>query len=641
MTGIRLWVLALILSISPSVQAMLLSGEVYPHFFEVESYIDESAKLSVEDVILKNQWEVSQNHFAYGYSLANFWFKINITNLSENSLSPLIWITEAFFHEVVFYEMLDGQWVTYRSGLKTPVNQKDVLATFPHFKSNLKPHEEREIYIKLNGEFGNFGALLLSSEKEFYTHVFSKTIIFSVIIVALVMLSLFYLVLHLYLKERSFIYYSFYSLSYSIWVALYNGIIPMFFNEWLHSFLHIFMPISFIFLIWFSQSILNTRSNNPYFHKLLNIFVGLYLIAIIVFLFDTQNGLIIHNLVVVITMSVLIALSIISLIRKEKIVRLCAVGLFAYFVGMLLLTFLNLGYLPYNTLTRNAPFPGSVIEFAFFAYILALKVFQMQDQKEQSIQSLATVQKDSNVRLEGLVNERTKQLQIAIDKQYKIIKQYSGFISLISHELRNPLGIIKSQVALLRKESQKGINNCKDRLSTVSVTVQRMEVLFDDWLVSDQLESDLFSLDVQTLELSEWISSLQNVIEQTYGTHRFKFENQIAKIDADAVLLKLALYNLVDNAVKYSPQNSLIHVTVQLEVDIIKISVEDQGIGVQVEDRERIFERFMRGKCDSKIQGSGLGLFLVKNVMDLHNGQIVLDDQYKKGSRFILIFNRA
>jgi signal transduction histidine kinase len=171
--------------------------------------------------------------------------------------------------------------------------------------------------------------------------------------------------------------------------------------------------------------------------------------------------------------------------------------------------------------------------------------------------------------------------------------------------------------------------------------VQRMEILFEDWLISDQLESDLFSLNIQTLDLSEWIYSLQNVIEQTYSTHRFKFENQIAKIDADAVLLKLALYNLVDNAVKYSPQNSLIRIKVQLEVDVIKISVEDEGVGVQIEDRERIFERFIRGKSDSKIQGSGLGLFLVRNVMDLHNGQVVLDDQYEKGSRFILIFNRV
>jgi signal transduction histidine kinase len=641
MMGIRLWVLALLFSMSPSVQAMLISGEVYPHFFEVESYIDESATLSVEEVISKDQWEVGQNHFAYGYSLANFWFKVNITNISDNLLSPLIWITEDFFHEAVFYEMRNGQWVVYRSGLEIPVNQRDVLSTYPHLPLNLKPHEEREIYIKLNGEFGNFGALMLGSEKGFYTQVFTKTIIFSIIIVALVMLSLFYLVLHLYLKEKSFIFYSFYSLSYSIWVALYNGIIPMFFNEGLHAFLHIFMPISFIFLIWFSQSIMDTASNNPYFHKLLNIFVGLYLVAIIVFLFDTRGGLIIHNLVVIITMSVLITLSILSLVRKDKIVRLCALGLFTYFVGLLLLTFLNLGYLPYNSLTRNAPFPGSVIEIAFFAYILALKVFQMQDKKEQSIRTLATVQKDANVRLENLVIDRTKQLQLSIDKQYKIIKQYSGFISLITHELRNPLGVIKSQVALLRKESEKGINNCKNRLKTVSVTVQRMEILFEDWLISDQLESDLFSLNIQTLDLSEWIYSLQNVIEQTYSTHRFKFENQIAKIDADAVLLKLALYNLVDNAVKYSPQNSLIRIKVQLEVDVIKISVEDEGVGVQIEDRERIFERFIRGKSDSKIQGSGLGLFLVRNVMDLHNGQVVLDDQYEKGSRFILIFNRV
>lgn len=638
MRNSRLWIAVLLLLVSSAVQAMYLTNEDYPHFFDIESYVDHTTKLSLDEVIAKNEWVRGDNHFSYGYSSANHWIKLNLKNISEQTLSPVLWLTEAFFHEVVFYDKINGQWFAHRSGLQIPVSQRDTLDTFPYFKFTLEPKAERDIYIQLNGDFGNFGGLLLSSEKDFYTHVFSKSMIFSAIVVALVMLSLFYLVLHLYLGEKSFIYYSIYSLSYSVWVALYNGMIPMFFNEWAHSLLQISMPIAFIFLIKFSQSIMNTIQKNPYFHKVLNLLIVLYGVAIVIMLFNAKNGFMIHNIIVTITMPVLILLSLISLRRKDRLINLYTVGLFAYFSGMTILALLNSGMLPYNVLTRNAPFPGSVIEFAFFAYILALKVFELQDEKERANQYLSEIQEDNNIRLEKQVVERTKQLQTSLDRQDKAIKQYSSFISLISHELRNPLGIIKSQIALLRIEAGKNIDNCQSRISTLAMTTQRIEMLFDDWLVSDKLENDLFSLNVQTIELSEKLNSLKDMIEKTYSSHRFYFENQIVHLEVDAILLKLALFNLIDNAVKYSPAGSLIKVKVEFAQGVVNIAVEDQGYGVDIADRDKIFERFIRGKCDASIQGSGLGLSLVKNVMELHNGRLYLDDDYQNGSRFVLSF---
>jgi len=634
----KIWLIFLLLSMSSHVQATLISNSNYPHFFELESYVDKSAKLSLDEVIKLDAWRTQENNFAFGYAPDNFWLKITFTNVSDVPLSSVLWLTETFFHEVNFYERQDENWIIRTHGLHIPSNQRNVLDTFPNHHLVLEPKKEQVIYIKMNGEFGNFGAFLLNSKEDFYTHIFARSMAFSAMIVALIMLSIFYLIVHLYLREMSFVYYSLFSLSYSVWVALYNGIIPMFFNEWVHSILQIFMPIAFIFLIKFSQSILDTQKYRPNFHWLLNFLVALYIFAVIIIPFDVQSGFMVHNLAATITMPILMVLSLISLSRKEQIIKLYTIGLFAFFSGMTILALLALGYFPYNILTRNAPFPGSVIEFAFFAYILMLKVFQMQDDKETSYRKLTQMQEQAQVRLTEQVEERTLQLKKVLDKKQKVIKQYSYFISLITHELRNPLGIIKSQLALMEKEKEKGIDNSNGRLKTMAMTTQRMELLFDDWLVSDKLEQELFSLQIETIELSDWIKSIEGMTQQIYSSHHFKFEYQVVQINVDVSLFKLALYNLVDNAVKYSRPGSYIVVKVEQIHDWVNIIIEDQGIGVSPEESTLIFERFKRGRQDGQVRGTGLGLSLVKSVMELHQGRVYLDTEYKKGSRFVLSF---
>ncbi|WP_040727444.1 sensor histidine kinase [Thiomicrorhabdus sp. Kp2] len=641
MKEMRFWLLALLLMFTTNANAVILSSDEAPHFISIESYLAPSKELSLADVIEINDWQSQPNHFSFGYSGDTHWIKIELQNISDKTLSPFLWITETFLHKVVFYEKVNNQWQSFTRGLNIDINHKDALDTYPHFQVHLKPQEAKVIYVQFNGQLGVFGALLVSSEKDFYDQVLKKSMIFSSLIVALIMLSIFYLVLHVYIKEASFIYYSLYSLSYSIWVALYNGLIPMFFNEWVNNALYIFMPIAFIFLIKFSQSILDTRTHNLRCHIFLNVLIALYVVAIAFIPFDVQTGFVLHNVAVTITMVLLIILSLKSLARKERLINLYVVGLFAYFSGMIVLSMLALGWLPYNVLTRNAPFPGSIIEFAFFAYILALKVFQIQDEKEISNQCLVEMQAQTNLRLERQVSERTSQLEKMLKKQNGLVKQYASFISFITHELRNPLGIIKSQIALLRKESEKGINNCSNRLNTMSMTTQRMEMLFDDWLLSDKLENDLFSFEIQTFELSDWMGTLEEMIKQTYSTHQFYFEKQSVMIHADSVLLKLAFYNLIDNAVKYSPVGSLINIKIVVTENNIFIYVEDHGAGVSEEDAQKIFERFVRGKGESHIQGTGIGLSLVKNVMELHGGAAYIDREYKKGSRFVLRFKRA
>jgi signal transduction histidine kinase len=107
-------------------------------------------------------------------------------------------------------------------------------------------------------------------------------------------------------------------------------------------------------------------------------------------------------------------------------------------------------------------------------------------------------------------------------------------------------------------------------------------------------------------------------------------------IYGDASLLSQVLGNLMSNAVKYSPNGAPITITGSQDGAHVAVVIEDRGIGIPDTDRERVFERYYRGSNTSGIVGSGVGLYLVKTIIDLHQGSIMLDSRENEGSRFTL-----
>jgi signal transduction histidine kinase len=109
----------------------------------------------------------------------------------------------------------------------------------------------------------------------------------------------------------------------------------------------------------------------------------------------------------------------------------------------------------------------------------------------------------------------------------------------------------------------------------------------------------------------------------------------------DASLLSQIFCNLLSNAVKYSPEGAVIEASAAREDEQIVVSIKDQGIGIPEAEREQVFERYFRGSNTSGIGGSGVGLSLVRSIVDLHKGSILLESIEGKGSRFTLRFPAA
>jgi PAS domain S-box-containing protein len=273
-----------------------------------------------------------------------------------------------------------------------------------------------------------------------------------------------------------------------------------------------------------------------------------------------------------------------------------------------------------------------------------------------SIRKIAEDQlKNYNVELEKQVKKRTLILREAIDqlentklelnnaleKERELNEMKSRFVSMASHEFRTPLATILSSLSLVTKygeinEKEKqsvhinkiksSVNNLTDILNDV-LSVSKL----DEGKVSFHLEQfDLFSF------IEDCVSDLQPIAKEGQQIQFTKAGT--SKINFDKKLLKHILFNLVSNAIKFSPEEKPIEVKVKVNKKSWSLIVKDHGIGIPKSDQKHLFERFHRGKNVTNIQGTGLGLNIVARITELLNGTITYDTKENAGTIFTLSF---
>jgi signal transduction histidine kinase len=217
-----------------------------------------------------------------------------------------------------------------------------------------------------------------------------------------------------------------------------------------------------------------------------------------------------------------------------------------------------------------------------------------------------------------------------------------NFVSMASHEFRTPLTVIDGQAQRLMRMSERGIPPAElaERVKRMRAAVRRMTNLIDRLLNSLKLFEGSAQLYYHParFDLSELLHEVcQTYREITPGSQIVEnLRNAPHTAFGDPGLLYQAFSNLLSNAVKYSPDGSLIELTAYAEDAMHVVAVEDHGIGIPPGDLRRLFERYHRGSNVKGVVGTGIGLFLVKMVVDLHGGSIAVDSWEGKGSRFVV-----
>ncbi|MBS1636088.1 MAG: HAMP domain-containing histidine kinase [Bacteroidetes bacterium] len=225
----------------------------------------------------------------------------------------------------------------------------------------------------------------------------------------------------------------------------------------------------------------------------------------------------------------------------------------------------------------------------------------------------------------------------AMRKESELTGQQKNFILSVSHELKTPIAATKLQLqTLLRHELDR--DKQKQLLNNALQETNRLNKLIEDVLLANQIENSNLSIHKETFDFSE---TTQQQLHNYFGPYLDKGELTMAvqpgiTVLGDKTLLPSVLINLVENAIKYSFDHIRVHVSLTKEAQAIVLQVKDNGSGINAPDKDKIFEKFFRsGHEDTRrTKGTGLGLYIVKQVVTAHNGRITVDSNHPSGSIF-------
>jgi signal transduction histidine kinase len=220
------------------------------------------------------------------------------------------------------------------------------------------------------------------------------------------------------------------------------------------------------------------------------------------------------------------------------------------------------------------------------------------------------------------------------------------FISTVSHELRTPMGSIQGLAEILQEGKIKDKARREELLAIVASESGRLSRLVHNILDFGKIEQQTKTYHVQRTEVGTLIKEAVSVSRYSLNAGAFTFRLNLPPepvfLDLDRDAVKQALINLIDNAIKYSSENREIEIILQDRGKETEIQVKDQGIGVPIEDQDRIFDRFYRapGAREMNPKGVGLGLKIVKHIMTGHRGYIRVESRPGQGSTFSLVFRK-
>ncbi len=238
---------------------------------------------------------------------------------------------------------------------------------------------------------------------------------------------------------------------------------------------------------------------------------------------------------------------------------------------------------------------------------------------------------DETRRLAETFNDMLTRLDNAFSLQQQLIQD-------VSHELRTPLTVLKGkqEIALNKQRTQE---EYQDILSVNLEEIDKMNALVENLLTLAQLDSAEINLKFQKEDLTDImrqvISDAQPQAEQKGITLALLSSNEVV-IDADKGQLRRVLCNIIDNAVKYTPQDGHISIRVSQKGPLGEITVNDTGIGIAKEDLPRVFDRFFRAEKSRSSPGFGLGLSIAKGIVTAHKGTIRVESEPAQGTTFII-----
>jgi signal transduction histidine kinase/CheY-like chemotaxis protein len=561
-----------------------------------------------------------------GFTQNYFWGKTSLENESDLDLHYYLETARPITDRVELYvvDKKSGIILKYLSGDKMPFGKRAFSNRKTIFKLDIKPNAKLDLFfhLKSDGEVIKMPVILNSSDSLNKTESFEQ-FVFGIFYGMLLIAMIIYFFFFFALKDRTFLYYSLYVFFVCLMQLSLDGYFYKYFapsGGWLAQHCVLFFAmITLILLGKYSEVFLKIKQHNKVIHQLFQVVYLLSFILILLIVFVPSALVYSYPIANILGLFILLLIisSIIVLIRENIEVDLFfASGILFLILGFAVFILNNFGLLPNTFLVQNSSKFGTGLEIIFLSLSM------------------------SNL-IRNLKNEKNELNRLALVRSEEMNELKTYFLSNISHELRTPLNAIMNLIDSISSEveDEKIKKNCE----VIKYSSHGLLSSVNDILDFSKIEKNELELEHSAFSPLQVLESLSRSAEIRAKEKGLQF--QFSKRDrfpdllmGDETRLSQLINNVLSNAIKFTAEG---FVKFEIETKIkegnrasLIISVTDSGVGIPKEKIDSIFGSFSQNSRDNKrdFGGLGLGLYIVKTLVDMQNGTISMDSYVGKGT---------
>ena len=562
-------------------------------------WIDRSGQAVIEQVT-QSPFESFEHLLAKGYSKHPIWIKVSYKKADKQNNEDLVLrILPTYLDEVTLYQRVGQQWVSSTTGDRYPFAERDNQNTALSF--NLHPQAEDVIYLRLQTTSTSLMSLEVVTQKHFSELEGRRDTLLGIYFGSLIILMLISTTIGWLSKQthlRLFALFEFFELLYA---SSFTGYMPRFIlpsHPLLMDLLFGVFVISHIFTgILFHRSLLKNLLNHRIINLTFNLVTVLYLCLYAVYLFyDRQVALSLTLLLMMPCTLIFAYVALFIFIKKPKIPNKYAIAsVYTALVGSILFAVAPpLGLIDGVEVSLYASLLNGFV-FSILMFILLLSDLRYQEKQLLELEKTALVS-NQEIAFQRAENERQ-----------------SKFMAMLSHELKTPLAVIKLAV-------DSGLKN--NRYEThANKAITDLNQIIDRSVQMSRLDQGSYSIQKTDLDVGELLHSL-------LGDQAHRFELDIPsnlKIQSDPFLVQIILVNLIENALKYSKEESSISIEFKETDEQVVMTISNLPNIAGMPASDLVFDKFYRSSNAHHISGSGLGLYLVKALTEMLNGSIAYE----------------
>lgn len=525
--------------------------------FEMYYIKDTSSSLNYEDIKNIDFKEKITNRFSFGYINYPIWLKLELNNNSKESNNFILALEEPFFDNItLLYEKNDTLYLIQNS-VKDEIMDRNQPHPNSHFKLHLEPNETLTVYLKVRSLFSTFAEIFIYNEKYYNHNSKQPYFIYFIYLGAIATMAFYNLFLYLYLKEVSYLYYFGYSFNFGFWVGLFSGALYYYIPIKYIYHLHFCAPLSLVFLILFSNRVLNIKYSYPLAYKILNLNLLFLLILVFWVPLDIEVGFTLLNVVSSYLFFTYFILSFMLILKKSAIAKYYFIAIGIFLITISLLSLMTIGILPNNIYFRYLFIAGSFIELVMLSLLLAFRINLIQKEYQNKLENEILKQTKN-------INEQNKILK-------NLLKEKEDLLKEIFHRIKNNFQIL---IAMLSMEINKEDSTyTRNKIENIILKLKSMSIVHD--MLYNQKDDEIISIRNFFSKLCHHLS-LPSIKIETF-IDDFSLNGKITKD------LGLLVNELITNSIKHSNHKDIceIYLNISQKENMIILEYKDNGDNIK------------------------------------------------------------